>query len=161
MPAPDSIRASIVLPASKERLYEAFLDPKEHAAFTGSPATGSAKTGSKFTAWDGYITGKHLELHPHDRIVQAWRTTDFPEGAPDSRLEISFAPATGGTRVTIAHDGLPAGDGERYLRGWKRFYFTPMRDHFRADESEPASIGAGRKSEKTKAAAKVRRPRGG
>jgi activator of HSP90 ATPase len=158
MPAPDSIRASIVLPASKERLYQAFLDAKEHSAFTGSPATGSGKTGTKFTAWDGYISGKHLELHPSERIVQSWRTTDFPEGAPDSRLEISFAPATGGTRVTITHDGLPPGDGERYLRGWKRFYFDPMRDHFRAEETgEPA--GSSRKSEKTKAAAKSRRPR--
>jgi uncharacterized protein YndB with AHSA1/START domain len=158
MPAPDSLRVSFVLPASRERLYEAFLDAKEHAAFTGYAVTGSAKVGGKFTAGDGTITGKYLELHPHEKIVQAWRTTDFPEDAPDSRLEITFAPASGGTRVTLDHTELPPGQGERIERGWRRFYVTPMREYFRADEA-PTSSAPARKSEKTKAAAKSRRPR--
>ena len=42
------------------------------------------------TAWDGYVAGGNLELKPFHRIGQSWRTSEFPEGVPDSRLEIEL-----------------------------------------------------------------------
>lgn len=131
----------MVLPTSAERLYRAFLDAKEHAAFTGQPATVTARVGGKLSAYDGYVTGKLVELEAHARIAMTWRTKDFPEDAPDSRVELLFHPATGGTRLTIVHDGLPAGSEDRFMKGWKRFYLEPMRAHFRAENApEPESI---------------------
>ena len=97
---------------------------------TGGRATGSARVGGKFTAWDGYISGRNLELAPPSRIVQAWRTSDFPDDAPDSRLEISLAPAKGGTKVTLAQKDIPPGQADGYRRGWVEYYFTPMRRYF-------------------------------
>ncbi len=133
MPAADTLRMVVVIPASAERLYRAWLDGREHAAFTGAAATGASKTSAKFSAWDGYITGKNLELEPHQRIVQAWRTTEFPEDAPDSRLELAFTPASGGTRITLTHSDIPAGQAERYRLGWEKHYFARMKAYFRAD----------------------------
>lgn len=126
---------------SAERLYRGWLDPKEHAAFTGAGVTSTPKVGGKFTTFDGYASGKYLELAPHDRIVMSWRASDFPEGAPDSRVEVLFQPASGGTRVTILHGELPPGTEDEFRKGWRRFYEVPMRAHFRA--SGPGAEAAG------------------
>jgi activator of HSP90 ATPase len=125
-----SIRMSAVIPAEAAEIYAAWLSGKSHAAMTGSPATGSARVGGKFTAWDGYIAGKNLELVPHSLIVQAWRTTDFPADAPDSRLEVRLSPTKGGTRVTLVHTDIPPGQAGGYREGWTEYYFGPMKEYF-------------------------------
>lgn len=124
----ESIRVSAVIPAPPQHVYEAWLDPRLHSAMTGGRATSSP--GGRFTAWDGYISGWTLVKEPPRRIVQAWRTTEFPEGATDSRVEVLFERAGGGTRVTIAHSEIPEGQGTSYESGWQSFYFAPMRAYF-------------------------------
>ena len=98
---------------------------------TSSPARVSGKVGGKFTAWDGYISGRTLELEPDQRIVQAWRTSEFAAEAPDSRLEVLLAKVKGGTRVTFIHTNLPDGQSASYKLGWKDFYFKPMKSYFK------------------------------
>ena len=75
----DSLHLTTILPANPERVFLAWLDSAEHAAFTGSLAQIEPFVGGRFTAWDGYIQGATLELSPHTRILQSWRTTEFPE----------------------------------------------------------------------------------
>ncbi len=118
-----------IIQASPQQLYDAWLDSATHTQMTGATAEASAEPGAAFAAWDGYITGKNLELKPGERIVQAWRTTEFSASAPDSRLEILFTPAEEGTRVTIRHSGLPD-HGMQYKSGWVENYFIPMKAHF-------------------------------
>ena len=65
---------SAVTPASPQAIYNAWLDSEGHTKMTGSPANSSANVGDSFDAWDGYITGKNLEIEPGKRIVQSWRT---------------------------------------------------------------------------------------
>ncbi len=125
-----SISLSAVIPATPEQIYKAWMSGKGHAAMTGSSATVVAKAGGKFTAWEGYISGKTLELEPGRRILQSWRTTEFAREAADSRLEVILAPARGGTRVTLKHSELPAGSSAEYRKGWVDFYFKPMKEYF-------------------------------
>jgi uncharacterized protein YndB with AHSA1/START domain len=82
----DQLELSIPLAATPEEIYSAWLSSEGHTAMTGSPARVHGKLGGEFTAWDGYIFGKTLELDPPRRIVQAWRTTEFPQGSPEWRL---------------------------------------------------------------------------
>jgi len=139
-PGLESFEVSAILPAQPEQVYRAWLDSAAHAAFTGSDAEVDARVGGRFTAWDGYIEGRTLELEPPPgilttvstrlRILQAWRTTEFPEGSPDSRLEVLLEKARGGTRITLRHSGIPAGQGAEYEKGWAEHYFNPMRRYF-------------------------------
>lgn len=126
----EAIRVYAEVPASPERIFEAWLNSAQHSAFTGGEATVDPAPGGTFSAWDGYITGTTLEVDPGKRIVQNWRTTEFPAGSPDSRLEILLEPAGAGTRVTLVHTGIPAGQGKSYEDGWEEYYFSPMRDYF-------------------------------
>jgi len=128
----ESISVSDIIPATPQTIYDAYLDSAGHTALTGSPAKVEAKVGGKFSAWDGYIWGTTLEMQPHRRIVQAWRTSEFPPDAADSRLEMLLESAPGGTKVTFNHSDIPAGQGEDYRQGWIEFYFEPMKAHFGA-----------------------------
>lgn len=127
---PDSFEISDLMPASPRRVYEAWLDSKAHTEMTGGAARVNPRKGGKFSAWDGYITGKNLELEPGRRILQAWRTSEFPQGSPDSRLEVLLEPAKGGARITLRHTEIPDGQGGSYLEGWKAYYFEPMKRYF-------------------------------
>ena len=118
------------IPASPAEVYGAFADAKKHAAFTGSKATFEAKAGGKFTAWDGYIYGKNLELKPGKRLVQEWMTTEWPEGQAPSIVEFSFKAAKGGTRVKMVHSKVPAEQADDYRQGWTDYYWKPLKQYF-------------------------------
>jgi uncharacterized protein YndB with AHSA1/START domain len=118
-----------VIPATPEEVYHAWLSSAGHTAMTGSPAHISEDVGSEFDAWDGYIRGKNLELKPHSLIVESWRTTEFSDDEPDSRLEISLEPMGDQTRLILCHTGLPPHGGQ-YEEGWVESYFEPMKEYF-------------------------------
>jgi activator of HSP90 ATPase len=126
----DSIKVSAVIPAEPKAVYAAWMSSSGHGAMTGSGARVTARVGGAFSAWDGYISGKTLELEQDSRIVQSWRTTDFDPDDLDSTLEVLLQKAKGGTKVTLVHTNIPAGHGEEYRKGWIDFYFKPMKEHF-------------------------------
>jgi len=126
----ESIELSDIIPCTPARLYQAWLDSAEHSAFTGGKAKIDPRVNGKFTTWDKYISGETLELEPPRRIVQAWRTVDFPTGSADSMLEILLEPAGAKTRLTLKHKNLPEGQGQNYRQGWIDNYFEPMKAYF-------------------------------
>lgn len=126
----ESLEVSTVLPVDAATLYAAWLSSSKHSAFTGGEAEISPKVGSKFTAWDGYISGVTVILEPDQRIVQSWRTTEFADHDPDSDLEIILEETEGGTRLLLRHTNIPAGQGKQYEKGWEEHYFVPMLEYF-------------------------------
>ncbi len=48
----------------------------------------SNQEGGKFTAWDGYIAGKNIQLITNKKIIQIWRTSEFNDNDEDSELII-------------------------------------------------------------------------
>ena len=128
---PETIKVSATFRVSAKRIYDAWLNSKEHSAMTGGKATSSTKIGGKFTVWDGYISGKNIELVKNKRIVQTWRGTDFPKESIDSILIIHLDETENGTTVTLTHTEIPEGMGKSYAKGWKDFYFNPMKKYFK------------------------------
>lgn len=117
-------------PVSPQQLYMAWLTGAKHTAMTGSAATGTPEVGTAFTAWDGYICGTNRELEPYKKIVQSWRTTDFPTDAPDSTLTIEFEATDSGTKLTLTHTNTPKDQEDGYRSGWEEHYFAPMTEYF-------------------------------
>lgn len=150
--ANESIRITSIIPADPPTLFVAWLDGAGHSAMTGSPATSEARVGSVFTAWDGYISGKTKLIEPGRRIVQAWRTTEFPKGAKDSLLEIVLEAVPQGTRVTLVHTNIPEGQGSDYEVGWTEYYLKPMQKFFsqavRQSVAPPAAAAPSKNAKK-------------
>lgn len=126
-----TIKQNVVIPTSPVELYEAFMDAKKHSAFTGSKATCNAKVGGKFTAWDGYISGKNLELVRGKKIVQEWITTDWPRGYSPSRLELTLRKVKEGTEISMVHSNVPAEQAEAPKQGRHDFYWEPLKEYFK------------------------------
>jgi uncharacterized protein YndB with AHSA1/START domain len=142
-----------VFPAAPERIYALWMDSEGHALLTGGEAMIDPREGGEFSAWDGYITGVTERLEPGRLIVQRWRTTEFPDHAGDSTVEVMLRPVEGGCEVTLLHSGIPEGQVERYKAGWVDYYFNPLRELLEAVAAEEAPAAQAR-STATRGAAK-------
>jgi uncharacterized protein YndB with AHSA1/START domain len=86
---PYTFTLTTVVPGSPREVYEAWLSSRAHSEMTGGAAEMSDVIGAKVSAWDGYISGRNLDLVPAERIVQSWRTTEFRDEDADSIITIS------------------------------------------------------------------------
>ena len=124
------------LPETPEVVYSDWLSSEGHSDMTGGKAEASDVVGATYSAWDGYIEGRNVELVPFSRIVQTWRTSQFPENCPDSIVTIELSPIATGTRLTLTHRGVPDGQTTYEKSGWREFYFEPMHAFFSDREED-------------------------
>jgi uncharacterized protein YndB with AHSA1/START domain len=118
------------IPASPKKVYNAWLDSKEHSLMTGgAPAIINNEVDQPFAAHNAYLWGKNLELVPDKKIVQTWRTTGFKSTDEDSKIEVTLEKSTDGTLLTLTHSKVP--DQEIHVeQGWVSHYFEPMTNYF-------------------------------
>ena len=126
----DNFTITANLSTTPKAVYDAWLSTDCHTGMTGSPAKVDGKVGGNFTAWDGYISGTFLELEKDHKIVQSWRTSEFPEEAEDSRVDVILEASGKGTKIMLIHSDIPEGQEEEYKQGWEDFYFKPMKVYF-------------------------------
>jgi len=124
--ATKTIRQSVTFKARPHQVYEALMDSKKHAQFTGGKASISRQVGGKFSTYDGYAEGVNLELVPDEKIVQTWRASDWPEGNY-SRVTFSLKEVAGGTRLTFTQSGVPEEQYDDVSQGWRDYYWAPMK----------------------------------
>jgi activator of HSP90 ATPase len=133
----ESIHQEPILKASRKRIYEALTDAKQFDKviqlsgvmqsmhLPDKPAEISREAGGAFTLFGGYITGRHVELVPSERIVQAWRTGGWPPGI-FSIAKFELVEQGSGTKIVFEHTGFPKGEGEVLASGWKAHYWEPL-----------------------------------
>ena len=129
-----TIQQSVVLPASPKELFDAFLDSKKHRAVTGGNAKISRKPGAKFTAWNGALSGRNLQIVPNRMIVQAWRSVHFKASDADSILVLKFSKAPGGGRIDLVHVNVPPQDHKGVKGGWPKYYWKPWKKYLLAKQ---------------------------
>ena len=123
------IQQTVIFKVPPHEVYEALMDSKKHAAFSGGKASISRAVGGKFSAYDNYIAGKKIELVPDKKIVQEWRAVDWPEGY-FSRITFEFSAVPEGTRLVFTHADFPDGTEEEFTQGWIDNYWEPMKRYF-------------------------------
>jgi activator of HSP90 ATPase len=134
----ESIHQDAVLKASRNRVYEALTDAKQFNEVTKiaaakdpaislekSPTVISPEVGGAFSLFGGIIVGRHLELVPNTRIVQAWRVSYWDPGAY-SIVKFELVEQGNGTKIVFDHTGFPKGDAETLASGWKAHYWEPL-----------------------------------
>lgn len=115
---------------SPEMLYGIYLDAKKHSKAIGGGAVKiSTKGGSSYSAWDGYITGKTLQLIKGKMIVQSWRSADFKAGDTDSILILWFEKKGKDAVINMAHANVPDHQYYGVKSGWNDFYWKPWKKY--------------------------------
>ena len=136
---PYTFTLTATIPASPEEIYETWLDSLGHSEMTGGDANMSGEVGAEVSAWDGYISGRNLELIPAERIVQSWRTTEFADEHEDSVISIVLTAVGDSTLLTLEHSNVPDDQRSYEEGGWQSNYFEPMVAYFTGlQEAAPA-----------------------
>lgn len=129
---PYEFTLSVKLPAAPQIVFDAWLSSEGHTAMTGGVAHLIRTVGEPYEAWDGYITGRTLEIDPTKRILQTWRTSRFPRETEDSVVEILFTPeGDAETLLTLHHRNVPDDHTSYESSGWQEYYFEPMQRRFK------------------------------
>ena len=136
----ESIHQEPVFKASRKRVYEALTDTKRFDKVVelsgvmkagmlppgaNKPTEISREVGGAFTLFGGYITGRHIELVPNERIVQAWRAGSWAPGTY-SIAKFELVEQGSGTKIVFDHAGFPKGAAEHLAAGWKAHYWEPI-----------------------------------
>jgi activator of HSP90 ATPase len=121
------IRHMVFLRTTPKTVYNALMNEKKHSQFTGERAKIRAKAGAPFSCYDGYITGITLELEPAKRIVQVWRSRNWPDGHY-SIVTFALFKKSGGTQLRFKQIGVPANDYTAKNRGWHMHYWQPLKE---------------------------------
>lgn len=122
-----TIQIAASLPASPEQLFDMYLDPHEHAAFTGMPVTVAAVPGSLFSAFNGVITGTILQVVAKRLIVQSWRSPYWGATDLDSTLVLCFVSENDGARIELTQANVVDADFAGVSQGWEKYYWAPWR----------------------------------
>jgi activator of HSP90 ATPase len=112
-----------------ERVYAALLSSSQFQEITGAAAEIEPVAGGAFTLFDKHIIGRHLELMPNQRVVQAWREPGWSTG-DYSIVRFQLTPRANGTRLVFDHWGFPEPGRAHLVIGWKEHYWEPMRKYF-------------------------------
>ena len=134
---PRTLILAASLAAAPDKLFDMYLDPAEHAAFTGLPAIIEARAGGVFRAFDGMLSGTILHIEPKTLIVQTWRSANWPLSAMDSVLTLSIWPAEEGGRIELVHVNVPEEDFAGVSQGWEKYYWTPWRAYLIGKPESP------------------------
>lgn len=124
-----TIKQKVKFKAPPKEIFDLLADGKKHAAFTGEKAVISKKVGGAFSHYSGYIKGINVDLQPGKRLVLAWRGSDFPEGVFSMATFLLNKTADGGTELILIHRGVPKDLIPGIEKGWKEFYWEPMKDY--------------------------------
>jgi uncharacterized protein YndB with AHSA1/START domain len=155
---PYTYTLTAIIPASPADVYQAWLDSIGHSEMTGGEAEMSDQVGAEVSAWDGYISGRNLELVPGERIVQSWRTSEFGDEHEDSVITIVLQEVGGGTLLTLEHSNVPDEQRSYEEDGWQSNYFEPMVAYFserKEGVAEPAPKEKPQRNAAKKSAAKA------
>jgi len=134
----EAIHHEPVFKASRKRVYEALTDAKQFdkviqlsaAVKSGmvkvtGPAEISREAGGTFSLYGGHISGRHVELVPNERIVQAWRAGSWEPGAY-SIVRFVLVEQGAETKIVFDHTGFPTGLAEHLAEGWHGNYWEPL-----------------------------------
>jgi activator of HSP90 ATPase len=135
--AAESIHQEPVFQASRKRVYEALTNAKQFEKIVqisgaiqamglgNKPVEISPVVGGAFSLFGGYLTGRHIELVPNERIVQAWRAGSWGPGLY-SIAKFSLVEQGAATKIVFDHAGFPVGQAQHLAEGWHSNYWAPM-----------------------------------
>ncbi|MCG8689714.1 MAG: SRPBCC domain-containing protein [Minwuiales bacterium] len=127
------LRLTRLLPASPERVFDAWTDPESVAVWMcagttiGATADLDVRVGGRFTVVmrgtenDHVHSGEYREIRRPDRLVFTW-TSSGTEGK-ETLVSIDFVARGQGTELRLTQELLPSRDAaDNHRRGWNSIF---------------------------------------
>lgn len=131
----EAIHQEVTFKASRPRVYAALTEAAQFTRVmtfssvpTAPPAQIAREAGGAFSIFGGHIVGRHIELVPAERIVQAWRVVNWDPGQYSiARFVLKEQEAQ--TTLVFDHTGFPSGEGQHLAEGWTANYWEPLKKY--------------------------------
>jgi uncharacterized protein YndB with AHSA1/START domain len=136
---PVLVTVSTVIEAPPRRIYDAWLIPQNASKWLFATPTGEMvradiepRVGGTFTLTDRrdgediVHTGRYLELVPGKRLMFTFKVPKYSKEETTVRVEIT--PQSGGCRVVLNHQGVPADQAEAAREGWTKMLEALARE---------------------------------
>jgi activator of HSP90 ATPase len=134
-----AIQQSVRFPVPARRLYDLWVSPRGHAAFTGGSVRIGPRVGDRFSAFEGMISGSTLFSVPSRLLVQRWRGHHWKKSDADSILIVEFVQDGKNGRIDLIHVNVPKHDHAGVTRGWKKYYWGPLRSYLNRETKKKGS----------------------
>jgi uncharacterized protein YndB with AHSA1/START domain len=130
------------VPAPPEEVFAVWVDGERFAEVTGKPARGRPEVGAARAMLGNFACGAVVELEPPRRILELWRSKDFPDDAPDAVLQVFFEPHGEGSFVHVRQWAYAKAKGRpldyETMMFWSQKVIDALRKHFAARGDAPA-----------------------
>jgi len=120
------IHQEVTFNATPQAVYDAYMNPEHRAQYTEGAVEISQEDGGSFSAHGGIIVGRNVELIAGQRIVQAWRNSQWPEGLYTT-VHMELTAEGDGTKLVMDHYGVPDESEDGVASGWEARYWEPMK----------------------------------
>ncbi len=115
--------------ATPQALYKLYMDAKLHTAVTAAEAKITDVEGADYSAHDGYIKGKNLQLVKNKLIVQSWKGSDWRKSDLDSTFILHFEKKGDDALLTMVHANIPEEYVKDIKEGWTQYYWKPWKEY--------------------------------
>lgn len=121
-----TIQQDVTINATPDAVYEVLTNAEKFSEMSGGrPAEISSNVGGAVSLFGGAISALNIELVPGVRVVQSWRSADWPAGVHSIiRFELSADGA--GTKLSFTQAGHPEEAAAHLNEGWNQMYWGPM-----------------------------------
>lgn len=121
-----SLHQEVIIKAHAQDVYETLLTSAKFSDMSGgAPADISTEVGGAVVLFGGQIEARNLELVEGVRVVQSWRSGNWPEGV-HSVVRFELTSDGDNTKVIFDQSGFPEGAEEHLEPGWYKMYWDPM-----------------------------------
>jgi uncharacterized protein YndB with AHSA1/START domain len=144
--APEVVEGAIhmehLYPAPASKVFEAMMDDKQMAFWTNIPQTIIMPVeGGRFWTFGGRVLGRIIELVKDRRLVQAWRSFDWPKGLY-SMVRIELVPQGAQTLVIFEMLNFPERQRAHIEDAWKTLYWVPLGRYLSGQAVQQAGLDA-------------------
>ena len=123
------IHHEVLIKAAAKKIYDALTDSKKFSEFSGGAPTDICnEAGGAFSMFGGMISGRNIELLPGQRLVQAWRAGNWPEGVY-SIVKFELKAQGADTLLVFDHTGFPPENRDDLDGGWIKMYWDPIKKY--------------------------------
>jgi uncharacterized protein YndB with AHSA1/START domain len=120
------LKKTIHIKVPRQEVYTAITNPLTIELWSGYRAEMENVPGSRFSMFEGDITGTIKTLKPPELVEQLW---DFGNQEEESLVRIELFEEGEKTRVELSHINIPDEAFENINTGWKHYYLEAMKSY--------------------------------
>lgn len=123
-----AIEQEVTINASPSEVYDVLMNSEKFQTMTGGRETSISKeVGGSVFLFGGAIQARNVEIVHDQRIVQAWRAADWPEGLY-SIVNFELNKDGKNTKLHFRQSGHPDEATQHLEAGWHQMYWNPMNE---------------------------------